>query len=184
MVISATELRQRKQYWKRVSMCLVAFHKFQPAKADEKVAELQKRFPLKSTSPVVELIYHEEPFRLACKLVNSKMSVKSHSRKYQEILDSTGETPEVRKTEAYRTVSEKLRSRMKSQLKVQEKADEPEKARKDLPAAAAAGTGGKKSAKRRKDALSVSKAVNAKKLEKKPVIKKTEKLAKDQRTSK
>ena len=170
MVISASELRIRKLYWKRVSMCLVAFHKYQPTKADEAITELQKRFPLKSSSPIVELLYHEEPFRLACKLTHSKMSVKSHIRKYQEILESTADPSEVRKTGKYRTVGEALRSGLKSRFEVRE---EPQKLKKDKTSLRTAASSVEKKAKRTEEKLktaTTSKASATKKLVKKQTL--------------
>lgn len=85
-MIGVKELRLRKEYWMHVQACLVQFHNLSMKKARDYVKRYQKQFPIDSEEPAVELIYHFEPFRLACKITDNRLSVKDFADQYRAIL--------------------------------------------------------------------------------------------------
>lgn len=98
-MLNAADIALRKRYWERVRECLVRFHDLSSSKAKGLVAGYTKKFPLKSQDPAVELIYHYEPFRLACEISGRSLRVRDFSKQYRELLldtSSTGDTLEVR----------------------------------------------------------------------------------------
>ena len=131
-MLSSVESRIRRQYWARVKGCLVNFHDYSPNQAARKVSELQTKFPIASRKPSVELIYHIEPFQLACKITQRKLSVKDYVAKYQQILAETSISESTRERN-YKTIGEKLSKEVKSTYFVREsKPVVKEKSRKEL----------------------------------------------------
>lgn len=88
-MLDATELEFRKRFWERVRACLIRFHDRSPAEAKELVSAYTKKFPLKSKDPEVELVYHYEPFRIACDITGKRLRVSDFSKRYQELLQET-----------------------------------------------------------------------------------------------
>jgi len=89
--LDSAELSFRQDYWAHVRLCLIQFHQYTEAKALKAVKEFQERFPLESEKPEVTLIYHFEPFRLACKITGKRLSVKDFVAEYSLILDQAVE---------------------------------------------------------------------------------------------
>jgi hypothetical protein len=87
--MNANELKLRQQYWLQVRECLIRFHHFTQKEAEGEVLRLLKKLPLDSNDPSVELVYHVEPFRLACKVTGKRLSVKDFTAEYQGVLDET-----------------------------------------------------------------------------------------------
>lgn len=87
--MNANELKLRQQYWLQVRECLIRFHHFTQKDAEGEVLRLLKKLPLDSNDPSVELVYHVEPFRLACKVTGQRLSVKDFAAEYQVVLDET-----------------------------------------------------------------------------------------------
>lgn len=87
--MNANELKSRQQYWLQVRECLVRFHHYTQKDAEGEVLRLLKKLPLDSIDPSVELVYHVEPFRLACKVTGKRLSVKAFATEYQDVLDET-----------------------------------------------------------------------------------------------
>jgi hypothetical protein len=99
MVVSDRELGLRKRYWEQVRECLVRFHSYPKEAARKAVTELQKKFPLSSSDPSVEILYHSEAFGVACEISGKVLKLKDYATQYREILFETefpGKTPMVR----------------------------------------------------------------------------------------
>jgi len=94
-MLDAVETSLRLEYWTHVKACLVRFHGVAESKAAKIITDYQSRFPITSEDPAVELIYHFEPFRLACKLTGRKLSARDFAQEYRELLE---EAPSKRKT--------------------------------------------------------------------------------------
>lgn len=88
-MLDSSELGLRKRYWLHVRACLVQFHKLSLKNANQIVDKYQERFPVTSEDSAVEVIYHFEPFRLACKITGKRLSVKDFADRYRNILDSS-----------------------------------------------------------------------------------------------
>jgi hypothetical protein len=91
-MLEAVEMKSREGYWMHVQACLVRFHSLPEGTASKIITDYQTRFPLTSEDPAVELIYHFEPFRLACKITGKKLSVRDFAQEYREILEAQGKT--------------------------------------------------------------------------------------------
>lgn len=76
----------KKKYWVQVKKCLIQFHSLSTKEARNHIKEYQKQFPIHSNDPSIDLIYHFEPFRLACKITGNRLSVKDFVEEYSNIL--------------------------------------------------------------------------------------------------
>jgi len=97
-MLDAVETSLRLGYWTHVKACLVRFHGIAESKAAKIITDYQSRFPITSEDPAVELIYHFEPFRLACKLTGKKLSVTDFAQEYRELLEETASKGKTRQT--------------------------------------------------------------------------------------
>jgi hypothetical protein len=82
------DLEQKRLFWWHVYSCLITFHNKPADDAKKLIRRLRSRFPLKSSNASVQLIYHFEPFRLACEIAKRKLDLKKFVKEYQEILES------------------------------------------------------------------------------------------------
>ncbi len=80
-------------FWAAVEDCLVTFHRFQRSQAAETVAGLLRRLPttIDDGKPGLEdMIYHAEPWQIACNLANEDLPVAEHQVEYQALLARNG----------------------------------------------------------------------------------------------
>jgi hypothetical protein len=89
MVISSAELTARKGYWLTVQACLEQFHELSKQRASAIVIGYQKGFPIASSKPEIVLIYHVEPFSLACKVTGESLDITDFVDEYQVILEAS-----------------------------------------------------------------------------------------------
>ena len=77
----------KEAFWKAVEACLVQFHHFQSPDAKQAIKHFQKK--LKDASPPLggEMVYHEEPFYLACDLAGQQLDLASHRESYDKVLE-------------------------------------------------------------------------------------------------
>jgi hypothetical protein len=81
-------------FWDVVKECLVEFHKFNHADAHSKAMDLRHRLresdrPKDMVYPS-HLVYHEEPFYIACNLADRKLELEDYGEKYRTILGRHG----------------------------------------------------------------------------------------------
>lgn len=86
------------QFWAAVVDCLVEFHRLSPDAAQQKVADLKERLASLAAPATVgndgresqlsyeDMIYHAEPWDIACNLANNPIRVGPHSTAYDRIL--------------------------------------------------------------------------------------------------
>ncbi len=85
-------------FWVVVQDCLVQFHKFSKSEAAEKVTDLQRRlgnihlpsqgdYTGETQESFDELIYHSEPWNLACNLAGQELPLDPNRTAYQRILE-------------------------------------------------------------------------------------------------
>jgi hypothetical protein len=79
-------------FWDAVRACLVKFHHLSQIEADRKVDELWARLArLESGKAEMpredDLIYHEQPWYIACNLVNCDKPLAPHRTAYKQILE-------------------------------------------------------------------------------------------------
>jgi hypothetical protein len=80
-------------FWAAVEDCLVTFHQLNPSDAAEKVMSLWRRLPtaLQDSDPAFsDMIYHAEPWQIACNLVNRDLPIAEYQPKYQALLLRNG----------------------------------------------------------------------------------------------
>ncbi len=80
-------------FWAAVEDCLVTFHALKPCEAAEKVTSLWRRLPIAlddSNSAFSDMIYHAEPWQIACNLANHDLPVAEHQPAYQALLLRNG----------------------------------------------------------------------------------------------
>lgn len=80
-------------FWAAVEDCLVTFHQLQPCDAAEKVTSLWRRLPtaLKdSDSAFSDMIYHAEPWQIACNLANRDLPITGYQPAYHALLQRNG----------------------------------------------------------------------------------------------
>lgn len=78
-------------FWAAVEDCLVSFHHFEREKAAEKVTKLWRQLPKgpvpKCNEPSFEdMIYHAEPWYIACNLAESDLPIANYQVEYRDIL--------------------------------------------------------------------------------------------------
>jgi hypothetical protein len=80
-------------FWSAVEDCLVTFHKLRPCEAAEMVTGLWRRLPTAlddSTPAFADMIYHAEPWQIACNLANNDLPIVEHKPAYQALLIRNG----------------------------------------------------------------------------------------------
>jgi len=78
-------------FWAAVEDCLVCFHHFRRDKAAEKVTTLWRQLPMgpeaKCNEPTFQdMIYHAEPWYIACNLAGQELPIKQFKVQYDEVL--------------------------------------------------------------------------------------------------
>src|SRR5215469_12052231 len=88
--------RLAASFWSAVKDCLVAFHGFAPGDAAEKVSEFWLRLsPAPPKTDFVDMVYHSEPWYIACNLAESDLPLLENRQAYYEILSRNGLVSEV-----------------------------------------------------------------------------------------
>jgi len=81
------------RFWAAVEDCLVTFHQLKRCEAAEKVTTLWRRLPtaLDDSQPAMsDMIYHAEPWQIACNLADSDLPVAGHQAAYRALLVRNG----------------------------------------------------------------------------------------------
>ncbi len=76
----------KDHFWTVVLRCLVEFHKIPRPTSQAKVRRFRKKvegYP----NGAIDLLYHNEPFDVACRIANHPISVKKFIKRYIEIRD-------------------------------------------------------------------------------------------------
>jgi hypothetical protein len=85
-------------YWQTVEDCLVEFHQIAPDAAVEQVRSLRQRLAKTDArepkrKPTPPMIYHLEPWYVACNLADEQLVISGHKRAYDAILRRNGLKP-------------------------------------------------------------------------------------------
>jgi hypothetical protein len=78
-------------FWSAVEDCLVHFHQFERDKAAERVTALWRQLPrgpeAKCNEPSFDdMIYHAEPWQIACNLTGRDLPLDRYQSEYREVL--------------------------------------------------------------------------------------------------
>jgi hypothetical protein len=89
---------QASEFWTAVEDCLVEFHDFSRGDAAHKVTDYWRRLATLSSSSVngggnpqteyafADMIYHEEPWYIACNLAEKDIPIETNKAAYEKIL--------------------------------------------------------------------------------------------------
>ena len=77
-------------FWKAVEDCLVEFHHYERERASAEVFNLRLRMPrgigIGEELSFEDMIYHSEPWWIACDLANAEIEVGSNQSAYTQVL--------------------------------------------------------------------------------------------------
>jgi hypothetical protein len=81
-------------FWQTVKDCLVEFHQMPRAAADDRVRDLLRKLSAAAEtaepSTCRDMIYHEEPWYIACNLAGASMPLEPFWMHYREIVARNG----------------------------------------------------------------------------------------------
>ncbi|MBV9039255.1 MAG: hypothetical protein JO182_32525 [Acidobacteriaceae bacterium] len=82
-------------FWAAVEDCLVQFHQMERSQAAMKVTELWRRLPTEPKprcgEPLLdEMIYHAEPWYIACNLAGAEPTLDFYQAAYTDVLKKNG----------------------------------------------------------------------------------------------
>jgi hypothetical protein len=92
------ESKSATQFWAAVEDCLVQFHRFSRGLAAEKVTDLWRRLGNLTVPPLQgdaeqqgqpsfdDMIYHAEPWYIACNLADEEIPLEPNRATYEQIL--------------------------------------------------------------------------------------------------
>lgn len=83
---SSTNVQVREAFWRTVEECLVEFHQLSHAEAFRRVQDLRGRLDQPPLGLSGDLIYHDEPFDVACRIAGRTLDLASHRARYDSIL--------------------------------------------------------------------------------------------------
>ncbi len=81
--------KSKQAFWRAIRDCLVEFHGLPAAKADERVSAIEKDYVRRGKHPT-DIVYHEEPFTLACELVGNPLDYFAVKERYEKVLCHSG----------------------------------------------------------------------------------------------
>lgn len=76
----------KNDFWMVVEQCLVQFHGSQRPDAHERAMELRQRIESPPNDMSTEILYHAEPFDVACDIANQPLDLAEFRQRYDEIL--------------------------------------------------------------------------------------------------
>jgi|GEM_PF-1247397 len=79
----------QESFWAAVRECLVRFHQLPDLAAVRKVAEFRSRLDEAPPGVPLDMVYHAEPFDVACDLAGNQLDRAAMETEYLELLDRT-----------------------------------------------------------------------------------------------
>ncbi len=76
----------RDRFWQIVEECLVTIHGLRPDAARGKTVALRERLESPPSGMSSEILYHAEPFDIACDIAKQARELSNYREKYNEIL--------------------------------------------------------------------------------------------------
>ena len=89
------------EFWEIVQDCLLEFHHFDKLTTQIKVSQFRKSLESLSASQL-ELLYHSEPFEVACDIAHQSLDMNTHLDRYLSIRDNKHGTGVSRQVSHYR----------------------------------------------------------------------------------
>ncbi len=85
--ITSHQATQKNDFWDAVADCLKQFHGIKKPHAIKKVEELRTRLVKAMTAEEREIVFHDEPFSIACGIAKKELDIGKHRTEYNKILD-------------------------------------------------------------------------------------------------
>jgi len=80
--------RDKSAFWSAVEDCLVEFHGLPRHDAKKKSKRLRERIETPPKGVSGDMLYHDEPFDVACDIAARPLDLSQYRQQYQEILSS------------------------------------------------------------------------------------------------
>jgi ribosomal 30S subunit maturation factor RimM len=78
--------KEEDAYWEVVERCLIEFHQLEERAARERLADFRIAVSSeKLENP--EIVFHNEPFYLACDLMGTRLEIAANQDRYAKILE-------------------------------------------------------------------------------------------------
>lgn len=93
---SSLNRSEKAAFWQAVTDCVVHFHHQSRAAALRKVRDLRRKLETSKVIGVGEIIYHDEPFYVACDvagmhdIANQEELLQQYRTEYRSILEASG----------------------------------------------------------------------------------------------
>lgn len=78
--------RAKDSFWQVVADCLMEFHLLDPGSAQAETIALRQRIEQSPLGICGDVIYHDEPFDVACDIAGKKLDLARHRHRYDLIL--------------------------------------------------------------------------------------------------
>lgn len=79
----------QESFWAALRACLVSFHDFSDLDAVRTVAEFRSRLEEAPPGVPLDMVYHAEPFDIACELAGRPLDWTDFGSEYMDLLDRT-----------------------------------------------------------------------------------------------
>lgn len=76
----------KDRFWQIVEECLITIHGLQQDVARRKSVDLRERLESPPTGMSSDILYHAEPFDVACDIAKQARQLSDYREKYEEIL--------------------------------------------------------------------------------------------------
>lgn len=77
----------KNAFWEVVKECLVRFHSFSEHKAEKKMMALRERLEKPPVGMSSEVLYHSEPYYVACNIAQNERDISEDRGEYERILE-------------------------------------------------------------------------------------------------
>lgn len=77
----------KNSFWEVVKQCLMRFHGFPEHKAEKKMMELRERLEKPPVGMSSEMVYHSEPYYVACNIAQKERDISEDREVYEQILN-------------------------------------------------------------------------------------------------
>jgi hypothetical protein len=81
-------LKDRNAFWGAVEDCLVEFHGLSRHDAKKKSKDLRKRIESPPKGISSNILYHDEPFDVACDIAGTPLNLSQYRQQYEGILSN------------------------------------------------------------------------------------------------
>ena len=81
------DIKAKDTFWDVVEECLIAIHGLAKAEAHRRSIDLRTRIESTPAGMSSDILYHAEPFDVACDIAGSQLDLAQYRQKYEPILN-------------------------------------------------------------------------------------------------